>query len=76
MILPDVVWHVFSVESGGYNKVKKKRRVGGVGWCVGCSLTSSFSIRLMSVACIGHVVFPNLHALQSDMVCYVWTGQG
>lgn len=30
MILPDVVWHVFSVESGGYNKVKKKEG-GGVG---------------------------------------------
>lgn len=45
-ILPDVVWHVFSVVSGGYNKV-----IGGRLY----SPTSSSSIRLRPGADIGHV---------------------
>lgn len=30
VILPDVVWHVFSAVSGGYNKVRRGGRGGGV----------------------------------------------
>lgn len=51
VILPDVVWHVFSVVSGGYNKV-----MGG--WRLYSPLFSS-SIRLISVADIGDVVVSN-----------------
>lgn len=52
VILPDVVWHVFSVVSGGYNKV-----TGGGGQLY--SPTSSSSIRLVPVADISDVVFLN-----------------
>lgn len=50
VILPDVVWHVFSVVSGGYNKVRN----GGRG-----RLYSPTILFNLAVEDIGHVVFPN-----------------
>lgn len=35
MILPDVVWHVFSAASGGYTKVRKGGGGGAGGVLVG-----------------------------------------
>lgn len=65
VILPDVVWHVFSAVSGGYNKVRRGgRSVGGEG---GGPYSHTILLK-QAVADVGHVVFPNNICALNDQI--------